>query len=545
LPPKTSAAKSTRPAIEAKAPAPEPAEEPSPNRAEAFAHFATGISYELNEKPALALEEFFQAAVADPANEQLVIELARRFLGSKQTDRALQVLTKAAERKKASGTIHAWLARAYLQGGRTNDALATSQVAIKKSPESLTGYQNVAEILYLSGKGREVGQVLDLAARQKTVDAGFLAGLADLYAKFSRAEPGQSDAVRPRAVEVLNRAVALKTGNPTTLQKIADNFVFFGERKQAAELYLQLLEDPDLYVLRDLLHEKLVNIYLQGQDRVHAIEQLEAIVKDSPTRYPQAYYHLGSLAYQQDQYDKAEDYFNKALLLNPNFEQAYYDLAGMQINIHKPGDALRTLEKARGVFRQTFVSEFFSALAYSGLKNFTEALTHFTSAEVIARATEPKRLNHQFYFQLAATYERNHDYVEAEKYFEKCLELSPDYAEALNYLGYMWAERGVNLDKARGMIEKAVKLEPKNAAFLDSLGWVLFRLNQPKDALSYLLKAVELSKEPDPTLFDHVGDIYFALHEPAKAQEAWKKSLAIEPNDTIRKKLASAGQSKL
>ena len=33
--------------------------------------------------------------------------------------------------------------------------------------------------------------------------------------------------------------------------------------------------------------------------------------------------------------------------------------------------------------------------------------------------------------------------------FEKCLDLSPDFAEALNYLGYMLADRGVKLDKAR------------------------------------------------------------------------------------------------
>ena len=98
----------------------------------------------------------------------------------------------------------------------------------------------------------------------------------------------------------------------------------------------------------------------------------------------------------------------------------------------------------------------------------------------IAKATDPKQLDEGFYFELGATCERKGDYAEAEKYFEKCLHLAPDFAEAMNYLGYMWAEHGMKLDQAREMIEKALKAEPKNAAYLDSMAWVLFKLNQPE-----------------------------------------------------------------
>ena len=95
----------------------------------------------------------------------------------------------------------------------------------------------------------------------------------------------------------------------------------------------------------------------------------------------------------------------------------------------------------------------------------------------------------------------------------------------------------LKLDKARELIEKAVKAEPKNAAYLDSMAWVLFKLNQPAEALPYALKAAELSEQPDATVYDHIGDIYAALKQPEKAREAWRKSLALEPNEEIRKKL--------
>jgi len=161
----------------------------------------------------------------------------------------------------------------------------------------------------------------------------------------------------------------------------------------------------------------------------------------------------------------------------------------------------------------------------------------------MGRAGDTNLLTHFLYFQLGSTYERIQNYDDAEKYFRKCLALSPDFGAGLNYLGYMWADRGVHLPEAREMIEKAVKLEPKNAAFLDSLGWVLFKLEKPRDALPYMLQALENSREPDSTLYDHLGDIYSSLHEPAKAREAWQKAVTLEPNEKIQKTLEATTTS--
>jgi tetratricopeptide (TPR) repeat protein len=249
------------------------------------------------------------------------------------------------------------------------------------------------------------------------------------------------------------------------------------------------------------------------------------------------------LAFEDKKFKEAADQFRKTVLLQPDFEPAYYDLAGAQMNGDQARDALITLEKAKARFRENFAGEFFQGLAYSRLKEYTNALAHFTAAEVIARATETNRLTAPFYFQMGAAYERTQNYTEAESYFRKCLSLSPEFSEALNYLGYMWAERGLKLGEARELIEKAVQLEPKNAAYLDSLAWVLFKLEKPQEALDWMLKAIEQADEPDPTLFDHLGDIYAALQRPDQAREAWRKALAIEPNAEIQKKLGATVNS--
>ena len=58
-----------------------------------------------------------------------------------------------------------------------------------------------------------------------------------------------------------------------------------------------------------------------------------------------------------------------------------------------------------------------------------------------------------------------------------------------------------------------------------------------------MLKALENIKEPDATLYDHLGDIYLSLHQQDKAREAWRKSVKLEPNEQIQKKLGSAADA--
>jgi tetratricopeptide (TPR) repeat protein len=205
--------------------------------------------------------------------------------------------------------------------------------------------------------------------------------------------------------------------------------------------------------------------------------------------------------------------------------------------MQKPDEALAVLEKARARFKLSFPLEFYTAIAYSAAKKYSDALKYMISAEAIAKATEPSRITPVFLFQMGAAYERNGDIEEAEKYFRQCLQQAPDDAEALNYLGYMWAEHGVRLTEAHDLIEKAVRIKPDSAAFLDSLAWVLFKLDKPQEALPPMLKAIEHSEKPDATLYEHLGDIHAALKQFSQAREAWNKALALEPNPQIQKKL--------
>ena len=384
-------------------------------RAEAHAHYAAGVIHEMNNEQQAASDEYYQAAMLDPDNETLVLDVSRRLLQAKQPERALEIVTRAAAQPEASGEIDARLGLIYSQLGKPDQAVAANRAAIRKSPGSLTGYQNLFLNYVRNKQPPEALKVLDEAAGQANPDAEFLIGLADLYTTFGTQVPAQKESANAKALAALNRAAELGPDSPLLRLKLADGFNLLGEPAKAALLYLEVLKQPpDLPMVQERVRANLATIYLRGSDHQRAVEQLKAILRDDPTN-PQVYYYLGRLAIEDKNPAEAVDHFSKTLLLSPDLESGYYFLALAQIEADKLTEALATLDKARQKFAQNFDLEFYTALAYSRQKAYAEALRHYVAAEIIAQATDPQRLREGFYFQLGATCERKGDHAQAEE----------------------------------------------------------------------------------------------------------------------------------
>ena len=502
-------------------------------RIEAFARFATGVHHDLNENSKAATDEFLQAALADLKNEDLVLDVSGRLIRDGKSVDAISLLTKASAQPNPPGRIYALLGLAYLQTGKTNEAVQANQEAIKRAPDNLAAYQNLAGMHLQAGRTNQAKEVLNMALVRTNASPEFLIGTADILARYHRQSLFTAEENRQQTLTLLDAATAQKPENPLVIQRIGDLYMLHSEPTKAEPLYVQLLHRfPGIPGLR----ERLANIYIRLDRNEEAEKLLQEISRENPTD-PTTYFFLGSIAYEAKDYDKAAEHYETALKLNPEFEPLYYDLAGVHIARQQPAEALALLQKARGKFKMTFVLEFYSGIAHGMMENWSEALSRLTSAEVLARTSEPNRLNHLFYYQLGSVHERSGNIEEAVKHLRKALELSPDYADALNYLGYMWAERGENLHEARSMVEKAVKAEPENAAFIDSLAWVLFKLKRTEEALTWMQKAVALSEEPDATLYDHLGDIHLELQQVELAREAYTKALAVKPDEKIKEKL--------
>ncbi|MFP2961921.1 tetratricopeptide repeat protein [Myxococcus sp. 1LA] len=104
--------------------------------------------------------------------------------------------------------------------------------------------------------------------------------------------------------------------------------------------------------------------------------------------------------------------------------------------------------------------------------------------------------------------------------------MSPDHAAALNFLGYLLAQAGQNLDEAERRVRRALELRPDTGAYLDSLGWVYFRRGDYARAVDALERASMLSPD-EPVILEHLGDAYQRVARMDEAAAAWRRALEV------------------
>ncbi|SNR39453.1 tetratricopeptide repeat protein [Paracoccus sediminis] len=127
--------------------------------------------------------------------------------------------------------------------------------------------------------------------------------------------------------------------------------------------------------------------------------------------------------------------------------------------------------------------------------------------------------------------ERSQQFDRAEADFLAAIEIRPNQASLLNYLGYSWIDRNENLDHALGLIQKAVELSPDDGYILDSLAWAYYRLGRFDEAVAPMEAAI-LTMSQDPLVNDHLGDIYWKVGRQREAEIQWQRVLSLKPTET-------------
>ncbi len=131
--------------------------------------------------------------------------------------------------------------------------------------------------------------------------------------------------------------------------------------------------------------------------------------------------------------------------------------------------------------------------------------------------------NASYYFDLGALMEKTGNLEGAIENMKKTIILNPLHSNAHNFLGYIYAIQGTQLNEAEEHLKKALKVQPRNGYFLDSLGWIYFQMGEHDKALEQIKKAI-IYTPPDPVLYDHLGDIHFELRNYVEAHKAWRSS---------------------
>jgi len=248
-----------------------------------------------------------------------------------------------------------------------------------------------------------------------------------------------------------------------------------------------------------IIHLRLASSYIKNNNLSSAIEELQLAVKLDPEAVePHAI--LGFLYSSQ----------GKSILATSEYEAALKNASKLQpqnIEIYKNLGAV-----------------------YLRQKKFKEAENIYRLIIDLSPADS------EAHFYLANIYDELKNREAAKVELKKALALNPDYDEALNYLGYVYAEEGKNLGQAEIMVKKALEISPDNGAYVDSLGWIYFKQNKLKESVKELIRAVSLVE--DPVIYDHLGDAYFKLNDKANAKLNWQNSLKLDPQqDKVKEKL--------
>lgn len=93
------------------------------------------------------------------------------------------------------------------------------------------------------------------------------------------------------------------------------------------------------------------------------------------------------------------------------------------------------------------------------------------------------------YINLGSLYAFRGDTAKAEDAFQKAIKNKPDNARGYNSLAWMYADKGIKLDKAIELAQKATELAPDDAGIVDTLGWAYYRKGLRAEALRYLAQA--------------------------------------------------------
>lgn len=153
-----------------------------------------------------------------------------------------------------------------------------------------------------------------------------------------------------------------------------------------------------------------------------------------------------------------------------------------------------------------------------------------------------------FRFQLAALLERQGRVQEAEEEFRRVIAAEPDHDLALNYLGYMLADRADRLEESADLIQRALDEDPYNGSYLDSLGWVQFQKGELSLAEPNLLRARQCMPE-NSVVLDHLGDLYRAKGNTEEAVRFWRMALQHDGDEelereAIARKIEEAGNDR-
>ena len=248
---------------------------------------------------------------------------------------------------------------------------------------------------------------------------------------------------------------------------------------------------------------------------------------------PVMYTLLGDTYEDMKRYDKALDAYGQVPADSPLRSNAEMEIAVSLQRLDRKDEALDKLKQLIAREPKNYDAIVTLGNLYRNNEDYANAAKVYDDA--IALITEPVPGHWRVYYYDGIAHERLKQWDVAEQRFRRALELSPEEASVLNYLGYSMIEKKINLTEAMEMVKKAVELKPNDGYIIDSLGWAYFQLGDYEQAVTHIERAVELLPA-DPIIAEHLGDAYWRVGRTLEAKFQWQhaRDNKPEPEDLKR-----------
>mgnify|MGYP001235418440 CR=1 FL=1 len=226
-------------------------------------------------------------------------------------------------------------------------------------------------------------------------------------------------------------------------------------------------------------------------------------------------------------YKKSKKFYNEIKKIGPIYSwHASKNISTILSNIENDNEAISYLEKEFKLIPNPNHEIYYEmGNFYKKHEIYEKAIRKYTLALKTLKKDHyliPKILEMR-----GICYERNKDWINAEKDLLESLELLPDQPYVLNYLAYTWIEKKTNIEQSLNMLKKAVTGKEDDPYIVDSLGWAYYSLKEYNKAKKYLQRAVELLPA-DPTINDHYADSLWQLDKKIQARYFWKHVLLMD-----------------
>ena len=151
-------------------------------------------------------------------------------------------------------------------------------------------------------------------------------------------------------------------------------------------------------------------------------------------------------------------------------------------------------------------------------------------SEILKELDNQSNLYAKILYRRGGSYERIGNYKKADDDLLNSLNINSNDPYVMNYLGYSWLERNINIKEAFILLEKANKKKKDDPYITDSIGWAYYLTGNFNKAEKFLRKAVLLMPD-DPIVNDHYGDILWKLNRKIEARYFWKSVLKLEDTE--------------